>query len=88
MRRAAPAREAHREPEPEVNIAVATEEVSKEASSRRRVARALRAHGLLIGCVGIFAGANANQAPVELFVGVQAHVEIQVVFGMVAAIHT
>ena len=62
MRQAVPAREAYCEPKPKVNAAVA----NKEAAAQRGVERALRAHGLLIGCVGIFVGVIAVRLPREI----------------------
>jgi hypothetical protein len=44
----------------------ASEPAGKAAGAERRVARLLRAHGLLIGCVGIFAGVIAVRLPREI----------------------
>jgi hypothetical protein len=49
-----------------MDSAMASEPAAKNAHSQRRLERSLRAHGLLIGCVGIFAGVIAVRMPREI----------------------
>src|SRR5438093_675889 len=49
-----------------MNAATATEPAGQAAQSQTRLGRLLRAHGLLIGCVGIFAGIIAVRLPREI----------------------